>query len=438
MLSKYLLKTATALAAGTLFLLPMQSSHVKAQDTAAVQEAQAPEPLSADEMEILVARIALYPDELVAVIISSSLYPLQIVQAQRLLDDLKTKPDLKPDADWDGSVISLMNYPQIVKMMSDDLDWTEAIGEAVTYQQKDVLTAIQQLRDKAIAMGVLKSDEKTVIVHENDNVVIQPAAAEMVYVPQYEPAMLYEPDYVAVPIVYYPDPYPNYYYPTAPYFAAFVTGAVWGAMVDWDDWGVWGGRWDNDVDIDIDCHKCFNDVDFNGKVNINDVDWKKVDRTKIDVDKNQFTKVNKTKYKTNIRSNSNNSVKAKAADVSKTRATTLPGKTSNVSDVRKSTIEGLQSKPAAKPARPASKPAVSKPAASTPVKKPATTVDRPVGKPKPAAKADARPKNPSPIGEVSRGKDTKIQSDRGGRSMGGGSKVGNGPAKKKKKMPGRK
>ena len=160
-------------------------------------------------------------------IAAASLYPLQIVQAQRYLERCKKKTDLKPKPDWDGSVISLLNYPEVVKMMSDDLDWTQALGEAITNQQKDMLVAIQQLRDKAVAEGVIKTDDKVKVVKENDNIVIQPASAEKIYVPQYEPQMLYEPDYVSAPISYYPEPYPCYYYPTAPYFAAFVTGAVW-------------------------------------------------------------------------------------------------------------------------------------------------------------------------------------------------------------------
>jgi hypothetical protein len=108
-----------------------------------------PKLLAADELETLVARVALYPDDLVALVMAGSLYPLQIVQAQRYLGDVKAKPDLKPDSSWDGSVVSLLNYPQIVKMMNDDLDWTQAMGDAVVNQQKDVLIAIQQLRDKA-------------------------------------------------------------------------------------------------------------------------------------------------------------------------------------------------------------------------------------------------------------------------------------------------
>lgn len=111
----------------------------------AAPAAQAPEPLSADELEVLVARIALYPDELVAVISAAALYPLQIVEAARYLDSYARDKTLKPKESWDGSVVSLLNYPEIVKMLSDDLEWTQAFGDALIYQQKDVLIAIQQV-----------------------------------------------------------------------------------------------------------------------------------------------------------------------------------------------------------------------------------------------------------------------------------------------------
>src|SRR5689334_10302889 len=125
-----------------------------AQASGAPSSTNQPQLLSDEELETLVARVALYPDDLVALVLAGSLYPLQIVQAQRYLDDVKTKKDLKPDASWDGSIISLLNYPQIIKMMNDDLTWTQSMGEAVVNQQKDVLVAIQQLRDKAVAQGV--------------------------------------------------------------------------------------------------------------------------------------------------------------------------------------------------------------------------------------------------------------------------------------------
>ena len=233
------------------------------------------ESLSAEEMEVLVARIALYPDELIAVITAASLYPLQIVEAQRFLDDSKTNTSLKPKPTWDGSVVSLLNYPEIVRMMSDDLEWTQLLGEAIVNQQQDVLAAIQQLREKAVAEGIIKTDDKVKVVEENDNIIIQPASTEVIYVPQYQPEMLYEEDYIYRPVAYYPDPYPYYYSPIAPFFAGVVTGAIWVGIVDWDDGfrgGHWGRDWGNDIYID--CNNCFNNRRFKGKLAINDVDWK--------------------------------------------------------------------------------------------------------------------------------------------------------------------
>lgn len=212
----------------------------EAQSDGAAAEAPAPEaqttdtasaepaPLTEDELEVLVARIALYPDELIAAISAASLYPLQIVEAARFLDDYAEDSSLEPKSTWDGSVISLLNYPEIVEMMSDDLDWTQALGDAIAYQQQDVLIAIQQLRDQAVADGIIETDDKVTVVNEGDNIVIQPTNTETVYVPQYEPQMLYDPGYPPAPVAYYPNPYPNYYYPTATFFTGFVTGAVWG------------------------------------------------------------------------------------------------------------------------------------------------------------------------------------------------------------------
>ena len=155
----------------TLSVAQEQVAAAGAGDNAATS----PEPLSADEMEVLVARIALYPDDLVAAIVAASLYPLQIVQAERYLTQVQTRPDLKPNSDWDGGVISLLNYPEIVKMMNDDLDWTESLGEVVANQEKDMLEAVQRLRDRAVAQGVLKTDEKTKVVQQNNKVVIEPS-----------------------------------------------------------------------------------------------------------------------------------------------------------------------------------------------------------------------------------------------------------------------
>jgi len=428
MVGKIILKAGAAtlvlLVAGLGSTHPTIAQEVAAAD-AGDPATSSPEPLSADELEMLVARIALYPDELIAVITAAALYPLQIVEAARFVDQYEKDKSLKPKAGWDGSVVSLLNYPDIVRMMSDDLDWTQALGDAIAYQQKDVLVAIQQLRDEAVARGVIKTDDRIEVVEENDNVVIKSASPEVIYVPQYEPQMFYEPDYVWQPVRYYPDPYPNYWYPTATFFAGVVTGAAWGAIVDWDDWGVWGGHWDGG-DIDIDCNNCFNDRDFNGKVNFNDVDWTNIDRDKIDIDRDQFNKFDRDNVKNKIERDGDNAISDRARDLSKrdNAANTGPGKKAGTKDIRKSTLDGLKAKPANVKGPAGSKKAAARPAtAGRPAASPANA-NRPAGKPKPAASVDKRPKKPSGIGDVSRGKAAKVSSDRGHKSMGGGQRGG--------------
>ena len=400
-------------------------------EAAALQE-QAPEPLSPEELEILVARIALYPDELVAVISAASLYPVQIVEAQRFLDQSQTKKDLKPKASWDGSVVSLLNYPQVVKMMSDDLDWTQMFGEAIVNQQDDVLAAIQQLREEAVANGVIKSDDKVKVVQEEQAIVIEPASKEVIYVPQYEPEMLYEPDYAYRPITYYPDPYPYYWNPAAAYFAGAVTGVIWAAAVDWDN-GFWGGDWNdwhgwggNDVNIDIDCNKCIIGSDFSGKLNYNDVDWRKVDRSKINFDKKQFNNIDNSKFKDSFKNNDRMKVNNQITNVSGNKIGNKAGNKTNfqATDIRKSTLDKMQAKPV-KDFKPSDKMArpenIQKPdfkAGGDKMAKP--NLDRPVGKPKPAAKFDNRPATPSPLGEMTRSRDAQNFSERGNKAMGGG------------------
>ena len=111
-----------------------------------------------------------------ALISAASIYPLQIVEAGRYMENVKKKPELKPKDTWDGSVISLLNYPEVVKMMNDDLEWTQLLGNAIAYQQSDVLIAIQQLRDEAIEHDIIKTDDKVKVETSGDNIVIQPAA----------------------------------------------------------------------------------------------------------------------------------------------------------------------------------------------------------------------------------------------------------------------
>lgn len=394
---------------------PVNAQQTTAQTGTPAPQAAADTSITDDEMEVLVARIALYPDELVALITSASLYPLQIVEASRFLDQLKTNKDLKPKDDWDGSIISLLNYPDVVKMMSEDLEWTQALGDAVAAQQKDLLVAIQTLRDKAVADGIIKSDDKVTVVQQNDNVVIQAADPEKIYVPRYEPQMLYEDGYAAAPINYYPDPYPNYYYPTATFFAGFVTGAVFGAVVDWDRWGVWGGRYDGN-DIDIDCDHCFNGIDRNGKVNFNDVDWKNVDRSKLKFDHNQFANIDKTNIRNRLEAGGNTDIRQKAKSV---RSNARDAGQSRITPAKIQDVRSNKARPDGGAASGARDRVASRP--DNPRRgEIGNRAPSQAHKPAMAGKMDNRPKRPSGLGEVKPRSAAKLDSRRGGRSMGGG------------------
>ncbi|MDK4736041.1 DUF3300 domain-containing protein [Rhizobium sp. CNPSo 3490] len=387
--------------------------------TAAEQPAAAL--LSDDELEVLVARIALYPDELVAAISAASLFPLQIIEAQRFLEAKKKNSDLKPKSDWDGSVISLLNYPDIVKMMSEDLDWTQSLADALTNQQKDVLIAIQQLRDEAVEKNIIKTDDKVTVVTENENIIIRPTDPEKIYIPQYPPEMLYEPGYASEPISYYPDYYDSYYYPGAGFFAAAVTGLTWAAIVNWDDWGVWGGRWDGDIDID--CNNCLNDRNFNGKLKFNDVDWSNVDRSKLSIGKDQFAKLDRSSIKSSLQSDNRNQLRNRANDIQASQRPGNRGNAARAEDIRRNTAQGLKAKPAAN--RPA---ASDRQGASRPEARPQKAANRPAkpaqksvkkaNKPQMAARPDNRGRQPSALGNPQSGRREAVSSHRGSQSMG--------------------
>ena len=192
-------------------------------------------PPPAGDLTQLVGRIALYPDDLVAIILPASTSPLQIVQADRYLDKRKSDPKLPIDDKWDDPVKSLLNYPDIVKMMSNDLDWTSALGEAVVADQGAVLEAVQVFRRQAKSAGNLKSDTKQVVKTEKEVIIIEPADPQVIYVPQYNPSTVVV--YGAPAWGYYPTPYPSYYYPYAP-GAAMAAGVIWGAAIG----AAWSGN----------------------------------------------------------------------------------------------------------------------------------------------------------------------------------------------------
>src|SRR5690606_7720381 len=168
----------------------------------------------------------LYPDKLLAIVLPASTYPLEIVQAARFLEQLESDSSLEPDESWDDSVTALLNYPEVVQMMNDDIDWTWRLGEAVVRQQPDVIAAVESFRDKAYAAGNLKTDERQRISNNDGVIEIEPIEEDIIYVPYYEPERVvhYQPRQV---YYYYPRPYPVYYYPY-PAHHTFHAGYFWG------------------------------------------------------------------------------------------------------------------------------------------------------------------------------------------------------------------
>ncbi len=191
------------------------------------EHAEAASLLDAAELEELIGPVALYPDDLLAIVLPASTYPLEIVQAARFLEQLETDSTLEPDESWDDSVVALLNYPDVVRMMDEEIDWTWRLGEAVLGQQNDVIAAVERFRDRAYAAGNLKSDDYQKVSYDDEGVLeIVPVNEEIIYVPYYEPAevLVYQPRRV---YYYYPDPYPVYYYPY-PVGYRFRSGYFWG------------------------------------------------------------------------------------------------------------------------------------------------------------------------------------------------------------------
>jgi hypothetical protein len=205
-----------------------------------VSHAQAPAQPPAfkpEEIEQLVAPIALYPDPLVAQILMASTYPLEVVAAARWA---KSNPGLKDKAledamqkqPWDPSVKSLTAFPQVLTMMDQKLDMTQKLGDAFLAQQKEVMAAIQRLRAKADQTGNLKSGKELTVDKKqeggNTYITIEPTNPQTVYVPTYNPTVVYGTwPYPAYPPYYY---YPPGYVPGAAFwgFAAGVAiGAAW-------------------------------------------------------------------------------------------------------------------------------------------------------------------------------------------------------------------
>jgi len=220
-----------------------------------VPDAPAPK-IPNEQLDSLVAPIALYPDPLLAQVLAASTYPLEIMQLHQWLaqhKDLKDKAlvDAVMKQPWDPSIQSMAALPDVVKRLADDIQWTTDLGNAVLAQQTDVMDAVQRMREKAQEKGNLKSNEQmkveTKVIENKSVLVIEQTKPDVVYVPSYDPVVVY-----GAP----PYPYPPIAYPPPGYYAAgmaisfgvgMAIGAAWGGGGGWCCNSGWGGN--NSINI---------------------------------------------------------------------------------------------------------------------------------------------------------------------------------------------
>jgi hypothetical protein len=211
-----------------------------AQAAAPVQAAQQ----TPEQLQQMVAPIALYPDALVAQILAGAAYPDQIVEADRWLqqhsdlkgDQLGNEVDKQP---WDPSVKALVEFPSVLANMDKNLSWTSSLGDAYVNQQQDVMNAVQTMRERADKAGNLKNTSQEKVSRHDKTIVIEPADPEVVYVPEYDPWLVY-----GEPIGIWPGwySYPGLYIggPGIVFGLGFGIGFFGG--YGWG-WGHWGYDW---------------------------------------------------------------------------------------------------------------------------------------------------------------------------------------------------
>jgi uncharacterized protein DUF3300 len=259
-----------------LFVVPLllAGGRLAAQDTTSAAPAAAPadsaKKLTPDQLQSLVAPIALYPDDLLTQTLVASTYPLEIVALQQYLakhPDLKDKAlaDSVAKQPWDPSIQSMAAVPEVVKRLADDIQWTTELGNAFLAQQKEVMDAVQVMRKKAKDKGALESNEQqkveTKVVEKTEVIVVQSANPEVIYVPSYSPTVVYGAPMYPYPPIYYP------YYPPGAAFVSFSVGMMWGAAM-------WGGAccrygWGGGGNVYINHNNNFNNININNRNNIN-------------------------------------------------------------------------------------------------------------------------------------------------------------------------
>ena len=239
-------------------VLAQEAPPAESQETTTTTE-EAPK-LPADQLDSLVAPIALYSDSLLAQTLAASTYPLEVIQLQQWMGKNKNLQgqalaDAVSKQPWDPSVQGLVAFPDVVTRMAENIQWTTDLGNAFLAQQSDVMDSVQRMRAKAQGTGNLKTStqqkvESKTVEGGKQVIEIQQASPDVAYVPSYDPTVVYGAASTAYP-------YPNYTYPGYVPGSALAWGA--GVAVGAAAWGAWGGNWGN-----------WGNCDWNhGDVNIN-------------------------------------------------------------------------------------------------------------------------------------------------------------------------
>ena len=211
---------------------------------------QSPTPVvkqTPQQLQQLVAPIALYPDELVAEVLAAATYPTEVVEADRWLQENKNLQgkQLADEVDkqsWDSSVKALTEFPSVLSNMDKNLSWTSSLGDAYVNQQQDVMDAVQVMRQRADSAGNLKSNSQEKVKKQGKTIIIEPASPEVVYIPTYDPWLVYGAPLVAWPGWYW---YPGLYVagPGIGFGLGFGLGFFSGFGWGWHHWGAdWGHR----------------------------------------------------------------------------------------------------------------------------------------------------------------------------------------------------
>jgi len=248
-------RTWLAISACLVLLLPSSGSFLFSQQQPPLQPPPPPsqaappagQPIPPQQLDDLVAPIALYPDPLLGQILAASTYPLELIEAGQWLQQNRTLPgaqlmDAARQQNWDPSIQALVAFPEVIQRLTQDVRWTTDLGNAFLAQQADVMAAVQRMRGRAQANGKLMSNQQQTVTTQTQDgqtaINIQPTNPQIVYVPEYNPAWVWGP-----PLYGY---YPPLFYPGIDvgfsFFPGVYLGLYFGGCCGWGGWG-WGFNW---------------------------------------------------------------------------------------------------------------------------------------------------------------------------------------------------